>query len=153
MNLDLPPYCLTDPERLIPTEEVSSSEVINLEKEIIKSGYWKKPLAVHKEQYFVMDGHHRLSVAKRLGLVQVPVIFLDYECVSVMAWREGEIITPHHIFSMVKNKKKYPYKTTKHTFHNLIPECHISLEKLIHHPLAQEFSHTFFNSETIRNNV
>lgn len=71
-------YCLFDPLALLPTEEVDPSRVEELEAKILSDGRWTEPITAHKDAHFVMDGHHRLTVAKRLNLALLPVVFLGY---------------------------------------------------------------------------
>lgn len=123
-------YRLLPVDRLIPTEEVDADRVFELETQITQAGYWKVPITVHKDALFVMDGHHRLTVARRLRLDVLPVILLDYETVQVEAWRLGEIITPENIFAMARSGSKFPSKTTRHIFAHPIPECAVPLNDL-----------------------
>ncbi|TIT03979.1 MAG: hypothetical protein E5W85_31730, partial [Mesorhizobium sp.] len=86
-------YCLLSPTRLVPTEEVNPSRVAELQAQILQAGCWTVPITAQKDALFVMDGHHRLTVAHRLGFAAVPVILLDYGTVQVESWRAGETIT------------------------------------------------------------
>ncbi|WP_420963899.1 ParB N-terminal domain-containing protein [Brucella sp. IR073] len=123
-------YCLVSPNRLIPTEEVDSERVDALQKSILQAGCWTVPIAVEKDALFVMDGHHRLAVAHRLGLAALPVILLDYNTVRVEGWRLGEVITPAIIYAMVRSGGKFPIKTTRHIFGNALPACDLPLALL-----------------------
>lgn len=123
-------YILVAPDELIPTEEIDAHRALELEKRIKASGRWKTPITVHRHAFFVMDGHHRLSIAKKLKLERMPVVLLDYTEVDVCAWRAGEIITPHLIIAMAKSGNKFPYKTTRHIFKKPQAACDIPLYKL-----------------------
>ncbi|MBW9064789.1 ParB N-terminal domain-containing protein [Rhizobium herbae] len=123
-------YRLLPLDSLIPTEDVDVERVFELEDQIVQSGCWKVPITVHRDALFVMDGHHRLTVAKRLRLELLPVVLLDYDSVHVEAWRPGETITPESIFVMVRSGDKFPCKTTGHVFAHPIPECAIPLSDL-----------------------
>jgi hypothetical protein len=123
-------YCLFNPQRLIPTEEVELSRVEELEAKILFDGRWTEPITAHKDACFVMDGHHRLTVARRLRLAFLPVVFLGYDEVQVTAWRKGETITPEHIFVMARSGGLFPIKTTRHIFSPAISACDVSLERL-----------------------
>jgi hypothetical protein len=120
-----------NPNKLIPTEEVDDESVAALETKIIKLGYWTSPIIVHKDALFVMDGHHRLAVAKRQLFKVMPMVLLDYDSVNVSAWREGEIITPHSIFAMARSGRKFPYKTTRHILRHPLPPCNVAVRDLI----------------------
>ncbi|WP_315806933.1 MULTISPECIES: hypothetical protein [unclassified Bradyrhizobium] len=93
--------CLLSPWRLIPTEEVDPDRVTELQAQILDAARWAAPVTAEKDALFVMDGHHRLAVARRLQLRLMPVILLDYSAVRVESWRPGETITPTCIFAMV----------------------------------------------------
>ncbi len=123
-------YCLFDPQELVPTEEVDPSKVEELEAKILFDGRWTEPITAHKDACFVMDGHHRLTVARRLRLAFLPVVFLGYDEVRVTAWREGETISPEHIFAMARSGGLFPIKTTRHIFSPPISACDVSLERL-----------------------
>ncbi|MES4992390.1 ParB N-terminal domain-containing protein [Agrobacterium radiobacter] len=123
-------YCLFDPLRLSPTEEADLSRVEELEAKILSDGRWTEPIMAHKDAHFVMDGHHRLTVAKRLNLASLPVVFLGYEEVRVTAWRDGESITPEDIVAMAQSGRLYPAKTTRHILQGPLPSCDIPLERL-----------------------
>lgn len=124
-------YAFLNPHKLIATEEINEEEAIKLTDSILSCGSWKTPVSVHKDALFVMDGHHRLNIARRLNLKLMPVVLLDYDSVDVCAWRDGEIITPDIIIEMVRKGKKFPFKTTKHSFRQPIKACNVPLYELM----------------------
>lgn len=128
------PYQFAQPESLIATEEVEENAVENLRKSILRAQAWTRPIAVERNHMLVMDGHHRLEVAKRLRLAIVPVVLLDYQCVSVTGWRPDDNITPDDIFAMARSGRKFPIKTTRHIFADNYPGCNVPLSTLIGHP-------------------
>jgi hypothetical protein len=130
-------YCLLSPARLIPTEEVNLDRVDALQAEILQAGSWTAPIAAEKGALFVMDGHHRLTVAQRLRLTTVPVVLLDYDSVRVESWRAGEMVTPAEIFAMARSGRKFPYKTTRHIFAGGLPRCDVPLQ-LLRQPFSAE---------------
>ncbi|ACP21816.1 hypothetical protein NGR_b03520 (plasmid) [Sinorhizobium fredii NGR234] len=123
-------FCLLSPAQLIPTEEVNLDRVDALQTQILQAGSWTAPITVEKDELFVMDGHHRLTVAHRLRLAMVPVVLLDYDSVRVESWRPDENITPSEIFAMARSGRKFPYKTTRHIFAQGLPRCDVPLELL-----------------------
>ncbi|MER9048220.1 ParB N-terminal domain-containing protein [Mesorhizobium sp. M0923] len=125
-------YCLLSPTCLIPTEEVDPDRVAELQAQILQAGCWTVPIAAERGARFVMDGHHRLTVAHRLQLALVPVIPLDYSTVRVESWRPAETITPACIFAMARSGRKFPCKTTRHIFEQSLPTCTLPLESLRH---------------------
>lgn len=123
-------YGFLCPDQLVPTEEIDPNRVAALEAQILQAGYWTTPIMVEKDTLLVMDGHHRLSVAKRLQLSTVPVFLLSYDLVRVEGWRSGEIITPETIFAMARSGGKFPFKTTRHIVDEPLPSCMVPLEHL-----------------------
>lgn len=156
-------YCLFDPMALLPTEEVDPSRVEELQTKILSDGRWTDPITAHKDAHFVMDGHHRLTVAKRLNLTSLPVVFLGYEDVRVSAWRDGETITPQDIFAMAQSGRLFPFKTTRHILNIPLAPCDLSLERLGLAPRADDLlslptigraaRHSRLRKEPIRNHT
>jgi len=135
MDTSITTYSLIDPHFLQPTEEIDPARVSELQQEILSTGRWTRPVSIHKDERFVMDGHHRLAIAKRLGLKVLPVVLLDYDSVVVTAWREGETITPDSVLAMARSGRRFPCKTTRHIFKDSLPHCDIALDELLHPPL------------------
>ncbi|MHC1604546.1 MAG: ParB N-terminal domain-containing protein [Candidatus Methanofastidiosia archaeon] len=73
MRVEMVPISMVKPHEAIIEEEV---------KDFIKSlkskGIFFRPILLDKENYVVLDGHHRVEGLKRLGAKTVPAIFLDY---------------------------------------------------------------------------
>lgn len=107
---------LIDVESIIETEEHDDERVKWLKKAILEEGVWRIPLILEKKTFAVMDGHHRLNVAKCIGLRRVPAILLDYyeNNVVVNSWRDGVYIDREVVLNNIKEGKKFPYKTTRH---------------------------------------
>jgi len=107
-------FYLINPIKLNPIEAHSKERVDWLSEKIINEGYWSKPIAVAKEHNLVMDGHHRLETALRLGFLRVPCFIFSYKEINIYSLRD-EIEVTHDI--IVKNfleSKLFPYKTVKH---------------------------------------
>ncbi|MVA27497.1 ParB N-terminal domain-containing protein (plasmid) [Agrobacterium vitis] len=124
------PYHFASPESLVVTEEVDQNIVDKLRETILRQKIWTCPIAVERSRLLVLDGHHRLEVAKQLDLAIVPVVLLDYERVSVTSWRPEECIMPEDIFAMARSGRKFPIKTTRHIFAEDYPECDVPLSVL-----------------------
>lgn len=123
-------YHLISPSSLAPTEEIDPIWAAELRRQILELGQWTVPIAIEKDALFVMDGHHRLSVALDLGLAAVPVVPLDYSTVKLECWRPEETVTPMQIFAMAQSGRKFPCKTTRHIFERSLPNCAIPLASL-----------------------
>jgi hypothetical protein len=114
----------------------STRRVAWLEKRIRAEGVWTRPIVVDRAHHLVMDGQHRMEVARRLGLAVVPALVFDYRDVEVWSLRPG-----HYTVSAVEITRRalrgdiYPYKTAKHRFPcGKLPELSIPVESLHHTP-------------------
>jgi len=129
----------SDDIKLIPVdvlrhiEEFSEKRVKRLMKKIEADGIWITPLCVEASSHAVMDGQHRMDVAKRLNLKHVPALLLTYND-SGISIRTGRLqdfnVTADDVISRALSGNIYPYKTAKHTFPFKIPKCNIKLEDL-----------------------
>ena len=111
-------FYLINPIKLNPIEGHNEERIDWLSAKIISEGYWSKPIAIAKEHNLVMDGHHRLQSALKLGLIRVPCFIFSYKEINIYSLRE-EIDVSHEI--IIKNfleSKIFPYKTVKHELPN-----------------------------------
>jgi len=123
--------------RLIQTKDLKHIEdygkkrVKWLKDKILEEGIWKVPLKVEKDLNLVMDGQHRMEVAKEIGLSVVPCLVYSYKEVKVWSLRKSYEVNADLIVERVLNNNIYPYKTAKHAF----PDgsdltCEFTLEEL-----------------------
>ena len=119
-------------DKLIETEEHDSQRAHDLAENIKKKGVWTVPIAVEYSCYAIMDGHHRYNAARLLDLKRVPCFMLDYHRsgIKLSSWRDDWIISVDDIFNMVRENKKFPYKTTRHVFQPEIYEINVSINLL-----------------------
>ena len=101
---------------LMHIEGFSKKKVVWLKDKILKEGVWTVPLKVDKYHNLVMDGQHRMEVAKELGLKVVPCLLYDYKEVEVWSLRDNHEVTPQLIIDKSISENIYPYKTAKHAF-------------------------------------
>jgi hypothetical protein len=83
-----------------------------------------KPLWVDRRTKVILDGHHRFTVFKSLGLKKVPCILVDYlddNSIKVEPRRPGIEVTKQLVLRMGLSGKTFPPKTTKHTFKHEAP--------------------------------
>jgi len=112
-------------------EDYGKKRVIWLRDKIIEEGVWKVPLKVEKELNLVMDGQHRMEVAKELGLSVVPCLIYSYEEVEVWSLRKNYEVNADLIVERVISNNIYPYKTAKHAFpEGSDLECEFTLDEL-----------------------
>ena len=122
-------------EWLKPHEEI---KVKNMKKLLTMTLRWDgftKPLIVDRVTGAILDGHHRHAVARRLELVRIPVIAVDYfenDSIDLELWPSAQIdeISKRDVIDMALSDELYPPKTTRHRIADHLPPIHVSLEKL-----------------------
>lgn len=125
MNIEMCPT-----ERLRHIEGHSKRRVDWLAQKVIAEGIWTRPLALDREHDLVLDGQHRMEVALRLGLRQVPVVRFDYAQVPLRSLRPNHRFDWRLVAERALKRDIYPYKTVKHDFSEPLPACEIPLEAL-----------------------
>lgn len=122
--------CTVEVAGLKHIEEHDESRVKELAEKIMRENQWTQPIIVEKKNHMVLDGQHRLEVAKALGFTKIPAILVDYNSVRVWTLRREYPVSQKKVFAKVKSGKVYPYKTVKHKFSFVLPEIAVALEKL-----------------------
>jgi len=118
-------------EKLKPIENFGKNRVKWLKKKILSEGFWTKPICIEKNYMLVLDGMHRLEVAKQIGLKVIPCELFNYDEVEVWSLRPTTcIVTRKEVIHRALSGKIYPYKTAKHKFPKEIELCKIPLEDL-----------------------
>lgn len=114
------------------SEEVNNETVSSLSEDILSEGIWTTVIPAEWESGWIMDGNHRLNVARHLGLRYLPVIRLRYDDprVSVLRWDSGKPYPVSQLRSEIQSSLLLPFKTTKHLFNPLLPDVRVSLDKL-----------------------
>jgi hypothetical protein len=131
---------LIDIEALKEHEEIRPDYLEELKCEILSDGILKMPIAVDRNTYIILDGHHRLHALRRMGCKKIPVILVDYQSpdIEVIAWREGEKITKEIIIHTALSGRRMPPKTSKHMIALNGELKHISvIETVINIPLEK----------------
>lgn len=103
-------------ERLRHIEDYGRKRVIWLKEKILSEGVWTVPLKIDDEYGLVMDGQHRMEVAKMLGLTVVPCLLYSYDEVDVWSLRENYEVNAALVIQRALAGDIYPYKTAKHRF-------------------------------------
>ncbi|MBU0981495.1 ParB N-terminal domain-containing protein [Patescibacteria group bacterium] len=125
--------------KISPHEEVDQDYLIRLEQIIRKDKHLKKPIVVDKTHKIILDGHHRWTIAKKIGLKRIPVVELDIfdDNISVLSFREGIKVSKELVVESGLLAKLLPYKTTKHVWGEdktplieIIPDILIPLSEL-----------------------
>ena len=115
-------------------EEVIPDNLETRTSKLLSKGFYK-PIIVDRESMVILDGHHKWTAAKSLGLARVPVILVDYlvdEGVLVDVWPGcgRESITKTEVLEMGVSGDVFPPKTSRHTLPFKIPSISIPLSDL-----------------------
>ena len=127
-------------EELREHEEIRPDYLEDLKNEILSDGILKMPIAVDRDTYVILDGHHRLHALKRIGCKRIPVVLVDYQSpsIQVLGWREGEWVTKERILETALSGGRMPSKTSKHMIFLNGELKHISaIETVINIPLEE----------------
>lgn len=112
-------------------EGFSEKRVQWLKGKIVSEGVWKKPVAVDNNHGLVLDGQHRMEVARGLGLERIPAVKYSYAEVKVWSLRPGKYeFTWETVVKRALQGEIYPYKTVKHQFPHPLPGCSFTLDEL-----------------------
>jgi hypothetical protein len=131
------PIELVDVTTLRHIEGHSRRRVLWLARKIEVEGIWTKPVVLDSEHHLVMDGQHRMEVARLLGLAVIPAVRFAYSDVEVWSLRpEKYTVSAAEIISRALSGDIYPYKTAKHRFPcEKLPELSIRLNELLSCPV------------------
>jgi hypothetical protein len=127
-------------EELKEHEQIRPEYLEELKNEIISDGILKMPIAVDRNTYIILDGHHRLHALRKIGCKKIPVVLVDYQSpeIQVVTWREGEHITKDIIIHTALTGGRMPPKTSKHMIMVNGELQHISIiETVINIPLEK----------------
>ncbi len=108
---------LTELEGLTPHEKTRPSHRHALKARIVKNRYLR-PIVADRQSGTVLDGHHRLRVARELGLRRIPVVYVDYEddALEVRSWRTRVSVRKKDVLARAHGRRLFAPKTTKHLF-------------------------------------
>ena len=115
-------------------EEVIPDNLETRISKLLRKGFYK-PIIVDRGSMVILDGHHKWTAAKSLGLARVPVILVDYlidEGVLVDVWPDcgRESIAKTEVLEMGVSGDVFPPKTSRHTLPFKIPSISIPLSDL-----------------------
>ena len=115
-------------------EEVIPDNLKTRTSKLLRKGFYK-PIIVDRGSMVILDGHHKWTAAKSLGLARVPVILVDYlvdEGVLVDIWPDcgRESIAKTEVLEMGVSGDVFPPKTSRHTLPFKIPSISIPLTDL-----------------------
>jgi hypothetical protein len=123
---------LTSVSFLRSSEETNLDNVLSLSRKIEDEGRWTTPITVEKHTGIVMDGNHRLHVARLIGIQHIPCVLLEYNDprVDVFHWSHDTPFDTRAIFASSAENRLLPYKSTRHIFSPAIPSTNVPLRSL-----------------------
>lgn len=121
-----------DPAKLRPSEKHNAGRAQSLYQKIVLDGIWTKPLSVERTNLIVMDGHHRLWVAKFMRLARVPVVLISYDDpdLKVTSWQDLSPFNSNRIIEAAMSGLLLDYKSTRHVLGSGLPAISIPLTEL-----------------------
>ena len=111
-------------------EDFSEKRVKWLREKIVSEGIWNKPICIDGEFGIVMDGQHRMEVAKELGFKIVPALTFNHDDVEFWSLRKSHEVSKEKIMDNFESGDIYPYKTVKYGFPVDVPSCSFNLAEL-----------------------
>ena len=122
---------LVDIERLKPTELVHEDRVWRLMRKIRDGGIWRVPILVEATAQAIMDGHHRWTAARRLGLKRVPAVVLTYgdPRLTLSSWNANSY-SPDDVIRAAQTGVPMPQKSTRHILRPGVGIVRVPLSKL-----------------------
>ena len=119
---------------LMGHEEVIPSNLESRTTKLLERGFYK-PIIADRSSLVILDGHHKWTAARVLGLARVPVLLVDYLVdggVEVDVWPDcGKAsITKQEVLDMGISGDLFPPKTSRHSLPFKIPSIGIPLSEL-----------------------
>jgi len=116
-------------------EEVIQSNLESRTAKLLERGFYK-PIIADRSSLVILDGHHKWTAARDLGLAWVPVLLVGYLVdggVEVDVWPDcgRDSITKQEVLEMGMSGDLFPPKTSRHTLPFKIPSISIPLSDLI----------------------
>lgn len=99
-------------------EETIPSRVLRIKQEISQSGCVVTPILVEKDNFIVLNGHHRLAALKELGCEFAPCLLVDYQSpyIEVKICPEGSMrhIDKDIIIQAALTNRPFPPRSSLH---------------------------------------
>ena len=122
-------------EALLPHEKVVEHRVDNLEKMTLRWRAYTKPLLVDRKTGTILDGHHRTRVAKRLKLMWLPCVLVDYledDKITLSVWPNSgrESLEKEEVVEAALSGNLFGPKTSRHLLSDHLPPISVPLDRL-----------------------
>lgn len=118
-------------EKLKPHEQVTEGRVSITIRYLKQTGELWFPILVEKEEYIILDGHHRVEAFKRMGLTRILAFLVDYDSpeIKVGQRRKGIPVSKDIVRKAAKAGKVFPHKTTRHVYPHKNKHFDVPLEE------------------------
>lgn len=123
---------LVDLGGLHPHEATNQHRVKKSTHMHVRWGAMRSRVVVDAKDRLVIDGHHRLAVAHRLGLCCVPVLLIDPTNVKVERRGSQQPLTHAEVVAHVREHGVMPARSTKYALDGLDVTCDVPLDRLRH---------------------
>jgi len=111
-------YELVELTSLLPHEHVNLDKSKDIADTIKKNAlYFFKPIIITKDEHMIIDGHHRYTALKALGLKQAPCIYCDYHSDQIIVIENMESKKVINKDKIIKAAKAGLLGNEKSTFH------------------------------------
>lgn len=125
-----------DVDSLRPHERIRPKRVAKTLAKIIRRGFFHKPVLVDRRSGTILDGHHKWTAARALGLRRLPAVLVDYlrdERIILTAWEPDR--TPRlrkaDVVAHGRNGVPFPPKTSRHVLPAPLPRIRVPLGALL----------------------
>ena len=127
-----PEFRLVRIDRLRGHEEHDPSKVDELVEQLRRAGTFDEPIWVARDSWVILNGHHRVEAARRLGLKRIPAWLVDYdgELVDLDRWKPGPPIAKAEVVRRARHGPPFPPKTTRHRLRVELPPKRVPLSEL-----------------------
>lgn len=125
--------------KIIPIKKLKSHEktdrknLMKVRQKIFNSDFFTEPIIVERNNFVILDGHHRTEILKNSGFSKIPTYLVNYrdKKIKVSSRRNKITISKEKIIQRALNNKPYPYKTSRHFIPNRPKGLKIELKKLL----------------------
>ena len=122
-------------EILRPHEQILPKKVDQLERITHRWNAYTKPLLLDRATGTILDGHHRYNVAKRIGLLCVPCVLIDYlddDSIELDLWPNSgrDSISKQDVIDAALSGDLMHPKTSRHRLSDHLPPIAVPLSRL-----------------------
>ena len=114
---------------------ISISQLKLVKYDLLIRGYLKNPVIVDRDNFIILDGHHRVAALKQLGANKIPAYLVDYQNKNIrVTLRRHEfkfLNIKQSVIDYCLSGKIFSSKTTRHLIKNRPRNINYELKKLL----------------------